>query len=450
MALYLLFGFTPAPHSLLQGVSKVGPGEALVVRRAGVTRFRIIPRMWARSPDLAPRLGERVRQVRHEVEAAVRRQLLSDVPVGLFLSGGINSSIIATVASAHASDLTSFSIRPDSTPADPGAQQDAEIAARLARTLGLSHYDLPARPQELAQQLEGMLEVMDEPVSELYFAAEVLLSREARTVGVPVVLTGHGADEVFLGYPTYPAAIKGDRYNTIPFFGPAVRMLANTWPAPLQTRENWLGAAGVWRKAPMERYALTSAVYYSLEEVARLTGLAPAHVRRLAQDVLCERQEAVLRLPRSRPLTTAELFARMDLLLKVPEHYNMRLDRATMAASVEARVPFQDLELLGFVMHLPADDLLRGGMKGMLKRAFADVLPAEVLQRRKQTFQAPMLSWVRGALAPWISAQLARLPDPLRATLPGKNVPPRTSKEAYRLWCLGLLEAWRNALDLEY
>jgi asparagine synthase (glutamine-hydrolysing) len=431
-------------------VRKVRPGEVLVFSRAGVTRHRIVPRSWTRPPDLASGHGESVRLVRREVEAAVRRQLLSDVPVGLFLSGGVDSSIIAAVAAAHNPDLRTFSIRPADAFADPGAQADAEIAARFARSLGLSHRELLVRPDDVWDELDSLATSVDEPVSELYFAAEVLLSWAARGAGVPVVLTGHGADEVFLGYPTYQAVSTGDRYNTVPLFGPAARALAR-WPmiAP-QTRENLRGAASVWRRSPADRYAIVSAVHFSLPEAAALADLPPAAVGGAVRQVLDEAKAASAVLPRSRPLTTAEWFARMDLLLKVPENYNMRLDRATMVASVEARVPFQDLDLIGSVMHLPARDLLRGGLKGLLKQAFRDVLPQEVLNRPKQTFQAPMLSWVRGPLAPWLSTQLAHLPAPLRAALPTKDAPPRSTREAYRLWCLGLLEAWRTALDLDY
>jgi asparagine synthase (glutamine-hydrolysing) len=450
MALYLLFGFVPAPYSLLEMVRKVRPGEALVFNQTGSTAFRIVPSTWRQAPSLAPTLRERVQQVRDAVEAAVRRQLLSDVPVGLFLSGGVDSSIIAAVAAAHNPDLTSFSIRPDATLSDPGAQRDAELAGRLARSLGLKHYELLVRPDELEKEFALLFEMVDEPVSELYFAAEVLLSRKAREAGVPVVLTGHGGDEVFLGYPTYKALIKGDRYNYIPFFGPMLRLLASSPQVTSANRENWIGAASVWRKPFMERYAIVSAVHFSLDEVAVLSGLKPDHVRNLVQTVLADVRQSVASLPQSKELSTVEMFARMDMLLKVPEHYNMRLDKATMVASIEARVPLQDLELIGLVAQLPLEDLWQGGLKGLLKKAFVDILPGEVAQRPKQTFQAPMLSWIQGPLASWVAAQLAHLPAAQRGALAAPDLNPHSSKQAYRLWSLGLLEGWRNVLHLEY
>lgn len=450
LALYLYFGFVPAPYSLLERVWKVQPGEAVVFKGTGRECRRIAPRAWAHPAQLARGTAERVQQVRAAVEAAVRRQLQSDVPVGLFLSGGVDSSIIARVAAAHGSGLVSFSLRPDHILADPGAERDAEIAACSARELGLSHHEVRFRPEDLTGELDVFLRLIDEPVAEPYAIAEVLLSRRAREVGVPVVLTGHGGDEVFLGYPTYVAALKGDRYNRIPHFAPLLTALAAVPGISGERRRNLLGTASVWRKRALERYAIVSSVYFSLEEVAALTGLAPDHVGGLVQSIVSGALEAISSLPNGRGLNTAALFGRLDLLLKVPGHYNLRLDRATMSASVEARVPLQDLELIGLALQLPSAELMRGGAKGFLKQAFADVLPAEVARRPKQTFQAPVLSWLRGPLAPWVAAQLARLPAPLRGDPPIAGLALDSSKHAYRAWTLALLEAWRQASGLEY
>jgi len=140
----------------------------------------------------------------------------------------------------------------------------------------------------------------------------------------------------------------------------------------------------------------------------------------------------------------------MDMLLMVPEHYNMRLDRASMSASVEARVPLQDLELIGLVSQLSYKDLMRGGLKGLFKQAFADVLPAEVINRPKQTFQAPMLSWISGPLKPWIKEQYAQLPEGMSRLLPTMNGSISSTRHAYQIWLLALLEGWRKAYTLEY
>jgi asparagine synthase (glutamine-hydrolysing) len=415
-----------------------------------VRRTRIVPAGWSRRQWVAAAYRDRVEQVRWAVVGAVERQLLADVPVGLFLSGGVDSSILAAVAAAREPNLTSFSIRPGETLADLGAQQDAELAAVLARSLGIRHCELVVEPGDLLNDLDDLLARIDEPVAELYVAAEVLLSRLARRTGVPVVLTGHGGDEVFMGYPTYQAVRRGDRYDRIPWFGTALRGLARIPWLPSATRDNARGAADVWRKPPLARYATVSAVHFTPEEVAAIVDLPLASVHELVTNILDDARAAVADLPANRPLMAAELFARLDLRLKVPEHYNMRLDRATMTASIEARVPFQDLDLIGFVMQLSSDDLLRRGTKGLLKDAFADVVPAAVRQRPKQTFQAPMLSWLRGPLGPWVRAQIARLPRPLGKAIVKTAVPPCSTWQAYRAWGLALLASWRDSNQLEY
>ena len=450
IGLYLYFGFVPAPYSLVTDVRKVKPGEIITFSADGKTYGQVVPKVWAEVPDQSEQISKHLEEVRRAVDGAVRRQMLSDVPVGLFLSGGVDSSVIAAVAATHKSGLASFSLRPDHIDADPGAQNDAEIAASLARLLGFDHHEVVLHPKALAEELATTLELVDEPVSELYFLGEIILSRHARSVGVPVVLTGHGGDEVFLGYPSYQAAIKGDRYNYIPFLQPFLTMIASSPFLSRTTRENLMGTASVWRKAPIERYGLMSATQFSVKQAATISGLSIDHLHNLVQDVLCTVFESVLRLPRGTEVSNAELFARMDLLLKVPDHYNMRLDKATMSASVEARVPLQDLELIGRVMHMPHTALLHGGLKGLLKAAFTDILPPAVLHRPKQTFQAPMLSWICGPMAAWVEEHISELSVSLPGARSITNSAPHSTKQAYCTWSLALLEAWRATLQLEY
>ncbi|NTV64171.1 MAG: asparagine synthase (glutamine-hydrolyzing), partial [Oscillochloris sp.] len=255
MALYLLFGFVPAPFSLLADVQKLLPGEVLRICQGARRRHFVQPLAWDTAPSPLPTITERMAQLRAEVSAAVSRQLLSDVPVGFFLSGGVDSTIVAAVAARIASGLTSFSIRPEGAAADPGAQVDADLAASFAHDHGFAHHEISLRPEILTDDLASLIDLLDEPTAELYFAAEVLLSRRARAAGVAVVLTGHGGDEVFLGYPSYSAQIKGERYDGIPFFGPALRTLATLPIVPRDARDNMRGAAEIWRRPFLECYA---------------------------------------------------------------------------------------------------------------------------------------------------------------------------------------------------
>jgi asparagine synthase (glutamine-hydrolysing) len=216
------------------------------------------------------------------------------------------------------------------------------------------------------------------------------------------------------------------------------------------TRTNLLGAAKIWRQAPLDRYTTISGVHFSLDEAAELAGIPCESAHDIVSQVLRDTTLLVSLLPRATGECNAELFSRMDMMLMVPEHYNTRLDRMTMSASVEARVPFQDLDLIGFVSRLSYHDLLRGGLKGMLRTAFADIIPPEIAERPKQTFQAPMLSWINGPLESWVQERLEGLPAYSRRSLDVRDLRPATTRQAYQVWSLALLEGWRRSLDLEY
>jgi asparagine synthase (glutamine-hydrolysing) len=449
VALYLYFGFVPAPYSLIEDIRKVRPSERVIFTAEGHAQSEVIvPLAWKRPVNLATTYAERVQQLRGQVEQAIHRQLISDVPVGVFLSGGIDSTIIASVASRQNPGMSSFSLKPDATEDNPGASTDAELARELATTLKLTHHEVTFGPSELLERLDENIGNIDEPVAEIYAIAEQILSERARENGVNVVLTGHGGDEVFMGYPTYAAVFRGDVYNQIPWFGPAARFVAGTSLVSADMQENLMGAASIWRQSPLERYQTVSGVHFSAEHAAQHAGIEPGHLNVLLDGIFTDTRARVCLLPRSEGTRNAELFSRMDLLLMVPEHYNTRLDRMTMTASIEARVPFQDLELIGFISHIGHRDLLRGGLKGMLREAFTAEIPERVRNRSKQTFQAPMSSWMNSHLDCWIKRHTPEL-----VTSYGNTDVPRartSEKLAYQTWSLALLEGWRHAMGLEY
>jgi asparagine synthase (glutamine-hydrolysing) len=439
VALYASLGFVPAPFSLLDDVRKLRPGEVRVFGRNPRGGF-IHYKAWQEERGVEP--GD----LRAAVEQAVQRQLISDVPVGIFLSGGVDSSAIAHVV-ARTGSLCSFSLRP--LDSNPEAELDAELAALQARKLGLRHHEIPFDPAEVAQDPAELLARMDEPVLEPYFRGEVLLSQAARAAGIIVVLTGHGGDEVFMGYPTYRAVERGERYDRVPLLGPALRAASSLPFLSPHARDNLRGAASVWRQPFLEGYALRSAVLFDTATSARLAGLAAPQVGETLWGLLEGVRQGVWRLPTPpRGLRPVELAARMDLLFNVPEHYNQRLDRASMSASVEARVPLQDLDLLDCVLRLGAEALMDGGLKGLMKQSFTE-LPREVLHRPKRHFQAPLLGWLRqgGALEPWARSQLSSLEQRLGRSLPPLRVD--STQAAYQAWSLALLEGWAQKLQLD-
>ncbi len=441
LALYFVFGFVPSPLTLLSGVLKVQPGEVLQYGGGGHRRQWIEPDAW--QGELDPALTP-AQAVRSSVEHAVERQLLADVPVGIALSGGVDSTIVAVLAARHATGLSSFSIRPAHVDG-PSAGADADLAAATARQLGLFHHEISVRPEGILEE-QDVLAVLDEPVNEPYILAEILLSRATREAGVPVLLTGHAADELFLGYESYAAVEKWNSHNRIPGLRLALPLVERLPGLSEAQRQHYSLAIRGWRLSVPEWYSLSTAAF-CVQEAAVLTALPAEQVRAAVERVMVGASAAAARLPAGRELHPVEQFARLDLSLNVTDHYNLRLDRASMSQSVEARVPFEDLEVVNTALRLPHQTLLQGGQKGLLKRAFADLLPPEISARPKQKFQAPVAQWVADPLAPWVDSWAEQAGQwlnlsPLRAG-------PHPGRAASRRWSVALLEAWRQAWALE-
>lgn len=442
LALYFVFGFVPSPFTLIKGVRKLQPGQVLCFRGPGAqpqARF-IVPQAWTvpLDPALTP-----VQQVRAAVEGACERQLLSDVPLGIALSGGIDSTIVAAVAASRVPGAASFSIRPAQV-AGQAAGDDASLAAITARRLGFQHHEIDVRPGDMLGEARVM-SMLDEPVNEPYVLAEILLSRATRQAGVPVLLTGHAADELFLGYESYTSVMKWHGHNALPMLGPALKLASHLPVFAPERRKGYALAAQGWRRPVTEWYGLSTAAFTE-SEAATLAGVPVEAVRVAVQEVLQTARDAVDRLPSGRELHPLEVYARMDLMLNVTDHYNPRLDRASMSQSVEARVPFQDLDVVNTAMRLPHETLLQGGLKGLLKDAFHDLLPSEIRNRPKQKFQAPVAQWMDQPLSAWANGSLTDAGAWM--DLSPLHAPQTIFRSASRRWSVALVEAWREELAL--
>ncbi|POB09373.1 asparagine synthase (glutamine-hydrolyzing) [Sulfobacillus sp. hq2] len=441
LVFYLLFGYVPSPWSLIDGVYKLEPGEVLIFGGSceePIRSRRIVSLLWRESTDLPSNFNNRVSLLREILSSAVERQLLSDAPVGVFLSGGIDSTVIASLMASHGS-YQSFGL--SYSESSPEANSDAFLAEQYSRGLGWRHTTVQLSPATFTTHWEYYIKALDEPIAEPNFIGQILLSQAARNQGIKVVLTGDGADEIFHGYRSYFAVIKGDALNAIPFFGPVAKMSAYI---PVLTREfkrNLLGASSVWRKSVSDRFWIIGSVLFDVYTIAGWLGLAPEEIILWVQN-LAEAKGQDLTWPQvDDSLSNVERLARLELGTHVADHYNLRLDKATMSQSVEARVPFQDLEVVNIGMRLcQTDKMSKTQGKVILREAFRKELPVQVTERQKQTFQAPLTHWINGPLKP-LRRRVWELSDknPWHEWLSRDT---KTAQEAHQLWALMVLDSW--------
>lgn len=442
---YLMFGYVPSPWSMVDGVHKVSPGEFLIFRHniSSPQRHRIRPKVWADEKTLPNSYEERVALVRDTLHNAVSGQMLSDAPVGLFLSGGIDSTVIASLMAKHGG-YHSFSLRYKGA---TSANNDAVLAERLSKTLRWQHTAVELDSEKFEIQWPNYIASLDEPIAEANFIGQILLSEAARQTGIKVVLTGDGADELFHGYASYFAVERGHVLNRLPFFGPAAYLMSRMPFLNKPFKENLGGASSVWRKPMSDRFWITGAVVFDISAIASWLGFSSQQlvswVQEMVIDTLKDNQWPT---ERGKEPSDVEYLARLELSSHVANHYNLRLDKTTMSRSVEARVPFQDLNVVNLGLRLPESDKMRNRVgKAILRDAFKENLPTYITDRRKQTFQAPLLSWINGPLASLrqsIAQHNGSKPWPMRETVVN------TSREAYQIWSLMILDSWLDHYEI--
>jgi asparagine synthase (glutamine-hydrolysing) len=427
IAHYLRFGCFAAPAAPLANARRVAPGEIVAIDAAGVRRRRYWRLRFAEDPTGPPTLDEFDRIFR----AGVTRQLDADVPRGVFLSGGLDSALVATVARSVRPDLPmhAYTVRfaEASYDEDDGAK---ETARRLA--LPWVAVDVAARdfPEEIAK----LVATSGEPLGDPAWVPVAKLARRA-VEDVRLVLVGEGADELFGGYPTYLGAVFAERYGRIPApFRAMIARAVRAWPVSDKKvtvsylLKRFVDADGL---DGLERHLLwTSQVPPHL--LARL-GVPPV--------------EPVARPRRDGPLLDA--LQENDLETSLAEGLLTKADRATMGSAIELRAPYLDVDVMEAAARLPRHERVRGlTTKVFLKRYATRYLPREVVYRRKRGLSVPLAAWLRGPLHDWADGLLGS--DRLREAgiAPGKarellaDHRARRADLARPLWTILVLSVW--------
>jgi asparagine synthase (glutamine-hydrolysing) len=387
---YLSFGYVPGAQSIFGEVRRLPPGHLLVARGGRVEESR----WWSPpAPELEPvrkSAAEWQAELRERLETVVRDHMVADVPVGVFLSGGLDSGTLAALASRSGNGrLHTFSIGFD----DP-SYDELDDARRVAKRYDTEHHELVVRPDAVAL-LPELVRAFDEPFADSSAIPVYCVSKLARE-SVKVVLSGEGGDEVFAGYQTYSAWKWAERYQRLPGvvsrgLVPAIvrRLPVSHRRVSFDYRAKRFVAAAL---APPAEAHFGWKVVFDEAEKAALYASPPAAMLpsvRLYRD-------AWAREAGRDPLARLQ---RIDQQIYLPDDILVKADRMSMAVSLEARVPFLDHRLVELALSLPPELRLRGGTrKVLLRRAMAADLPREVLRGGKRGFNVPIPAWLNGEL----------------------------------------------------
>jgi asparagine synthase (glutamine-hydrolysing) len=443
---YLAFGYGPGDRSMFAEIASLPPGHVAVADgvSVAVSRYWAPPRGSAAIPAAeAPAL------VRQALAESVRLRLESDVPLGVFLSGGIDSSaIVASMRDVTGGRIATFTV--GFGPADPSFDE-APYARLVARRFATDHHEEVLEPR-VADLLPSILQHFDEPFADSSALATWVVA-QATARHVKVALSGIGGDETFAGYPRYLGLALSRAYGRLPA---AVRGLARLAVARF-ARESEGGADWGARarrfvassEAPLPDRYLDWTRFFGEADLGRL---ATEDLRALWTLPVDARQRAAFATGND-PVDGA---FRVDLATYVPDDLLVMADRMSMAHGLEVRAPFCDHRLVELSLAIaPRVKLAGGRLKALLKTAFADVLPREILTRRKQGFMIPLGRWLRGELREAMEDLLAPARVAARGwfspsaveTLKREHLERRRS-HADRLFCLMMLELWmRSCVD---
>ena len=431
---YLQYGYVPEPLSILEDVRRLAPGHTLTVKDGQVGSPR---RYWESTSLFRAATGpyrddaEAAEALWARLESAVHSHLVSDVPVGAFLSGGVDSSAVVAIMAREAGAL----VKTFSVGFREAGYNELPYARRVAQWLGTEHHELLVEPQDL-EVLDEVLAAVDEPFADVSAIPTYLVSRLARR-HVKVVLSGDGGDELFAGYDRYVVDHRRRHLGLLgdAGLGGALRVLSTALPEGAPGK-NYLYNLSLPR---LERY---------LDSISLFPGRAIGDL--LEPEVVRHRESCfATALTAGNDLDPLSRIQDLDINTYLPGDILTKVDRMTMANSLEARVPLLDHPLVEFACRLPARLRLRSGQtKHLLKCALRGRVPAEVLTRPKHGFGVPLEVWLTQRLPRFFQDHLGdgcRLasagvrPASVRRLIEAFARGHRT-EHCYRLWALVVLD----------
>lgn len=392
---YLTYLCVPAPNTLIDGVRKLPAGHVLsICSRSG---YVAEPKSyWDRVPGNANvqvsniSIEDAARGTLSAIDQSVKKMLQADVPVGIYLSGGVDSTALAYFARRHfGGRLNCFTVCYDGSEIADESMQ----AIETARTLDLTHHILRLSEETAIPRIDEIIASQGEPLADWVCIPLFLMAEATATAGIKSVLVGEGADEAFAGYSGY--------FSQVAFSNRYEQMLHRFPPLILECFGLFTSYFSRWSRHADE-YSdilirlgrgndsfLSGAVGFRESEIELLSSELRGDPARLGKIILCGRSSKASQSALSR-LTYCEF------KLRLPELLLMRTDKMTMAHGVEARLPFLDVSLMEFLSDLPDNVRVPNGPKSLLKIALAEILPDSIIFQNKVGFGVPMSAWLRG------------------------------------------------------
>lgn len=399
---YLSYDYVPAPLSIYKGISKLPAAHRLVWEHGKVKTIRYWKPSFGQN-GRKPSVKEAKHEIHEKLSESVKSRLISDVPLGVLLSGGIDSSSIAAMAQKHTSEkVKTFSIGFEEASFD-----ESDHARSVASHLNTDHHEEKlsvSKAKELIPEIGGWL---DEPLADGSLVPTFLLSKFVRE-HVTVALGGDGGDEIFAGYPMYYGHKMARIYDSIPRFvrSGVIKPLVNNLAVStdnisfdykakrfvsaadydfVKRHHSWFGSFSSEEKEEL----LTDRVHYSTKKI---------DVYKSAKELLLE-CDADSRI---------EQMQFLDMNFYLAEGILTKVDRSSMAVSLEVRAPFLDHQLAEYAASLPAEYKLKGSVtKFILKKAVENILPADIIKRPKKGFGIPIAKWLKGTLNPLLHEMLS-------------------------------------------
>lgn len=393
---YMSFLWCPGEGTPLLGVRKLLPGEAMVLRAGHVVRRW----QWFRLPVFGPMQGDMdeataIRGTLDALRTAVHRQLVADVPVGAFLSGGLDSSAIVALAREKVADIRCFTIE-SSGGTEEGYADDLPYARRVAKHLGVRLDIVHIDSARMAADLERMVYQLDEPLADPAALNVLYISQLARDNGIKVLLSGAGGDDLFTGYRRHMALGYERLWSGLPA---GMLRAAEQFTAGLDQSRPLFRRLGKLFSGAGLRGDARIANYFVWTRESQLQSLySPAFKATLSAQAATQPMLDFL-APLQESTPALERMLALEQRFFLADHNLIYTDKMSMAAGVEVRVPFLDLDLLAFASRIPARFKQRGAVgKWVLKRAMEPYLPHDVIYRPKTGFGAPLRRWMRHEL----------------------------------------------------